>query len=122
MSACVVTKTHFQCQQDKAIYSRPDGEQDTVPELGSDVPAYCLQVPMEWDCSEESRVQICHAHQSEELLRSSVLSLRGSHNSRTKGEEFCRLVKDGGLESAEKREGGINGQNENFSAMKGCEL
>ncbi|GFT20317.1 hypothetical protein TNCV_1009211 [Trichonephila clavipes] len=26
----------------------PDGEQDTMLELGSDVPAYCLQAPTEW--------------------------------------------------------------------------
>ncbi|GFW74920.1 transposable element Tc1 transposase [Trichonephila clavipes] len=43
----VGTKTYTQCKYIKGIYSPPDGEQDTALELGSDVPAYCLQAPME---------------------------------------------------------------------------
>ncbi|GFW36948.1 hypothetical protein TNCV_5018471 [Trichonephila clavipes] len=45
----VVTKTYPQCQCDWLAYSPLDAELDTAPELGSDVPAYCLQAPMEWE-------------------------------------------------------------------------
>ncbi|GFX14658.1 hypothetical protein TNCV_4016561 [Trichonephila clavipes] len=41
---CQPVVTH-QCQCDKAISSPPDGEQHTMSELGSDVPAYYLQAP-----------------------------------------------------------------------------
>ncbi|GFX11637.1 hypothetical protein TNCV_5142121 [Trichonephila clavipes] len=44
----VMIKTRSQCQCDKAIYSPPDDEQDTVSELGSDMAVYCLQAPMKW--------------------------------------------------------------------------
>ncbi|GFW31170.1 hypothetical protein TNCV_2577521 [Trichonephila clavipes] len=57
----------------RVIYSPPDDELDTASELGSDPPAYCLQVPME------------------------VLD-RGNGRSRTskaKEDEHRRLLKDG---------------------------
>ncbi|GFT07744.1 hypothetical protein TNCV_1213541 [Trichonephila clavipes] len=43
----VMIKAYPQCQSDRMIYSFADGILGTAPELVSDAPAYCLQVPME---------------------------------------------------------------------------
>ncbi|GFW45429.1 hypothetical protein TNCV_4702401 [Trichonephila clavipes] len=38
-------KTYFQCHRDRALYSPPDGELDTVSKLDADTPTYCLEAP-----------------------------------------------------------------------------
>ncbi|GFX52587.1 hypothetical protein TNCV_4326021 [Trichonephila clavipes] len=98
----IVIKTYPQCQCDRMIYSHPDGKLDAATELGSDVPAYCLQEPMVWDKSGEIRVKICYARQSEVFfLRRPSIEVVGAAAPQGPREMNIRLLKDGVPASAE---------------------